>query len=112
MDELMGMLLASQAGCAPDDICDFELQACDTQPSIVAGAMKEFIFSGRLDNLCMSFCFLKLLATQIGCEPYDICDFELQACDTQRSIVAGAMKEFIFSGRLDNLCISFCSLKD
>ncbi|KAK9277840.1 hypothetical protein L1049_027397 [Liquidambar formosana] len=61
MDELMGMLLASQVGCAPDDICDFELQACDTQPSIVAGAMKEFIFSGRLDNLCMSFCSLKSL---------------------------------------------------
>ncbi|KAA8542144.1 hypothetical protein F0562_023296 [Nyssa sinensis] len=54
-------LLASQVGCEPDDICDFELQACDTQPSIVAGATKEFIFSGRLDNLCMSFCSLKAL---------------------------------------------------
>ncbi|KAF4353816.1 hypothetical protein F8388_009975 [Cannabis sativa] len=54
-------LLASQLGCKPDDICDFELQACDTQPSIIAGATKEFIFSGRLDNLCMSFCSLKAL---------------------------------------------------
>lgn len=54
-------LLAIQASCKPDDICDFELQACDTQPSIIAGAMKEFIFSGRLDNLCMSFCSLKAL---------------------------------------------------
>uniref|UniRef100_A0A5B6YJS3 Putative aspartyl aminopeptidase isoform X1 n=1 Tax=Davidia involucrata TaxID=16924 RepID=A0A5B6YJS3_DAVIN len=54
-------LLATQVGCEPDDICDFELQACDTQPSIVAGATKEFIFSGRLDNLCMSFCSLKAL---------------------------------------------------
>ncbi|XP_057438476.1 probable aspartyl aminopeptidase [Lotus japonicus] len=54
-------LLASKLGCEPDDICDFELQACDTQPSIVAGAAKEFIFSGRLDNLCMSFCSLKAL---------------------------------------------------
>ncbi|KAK9161201.1 hypothetical protein Syun_007542 [Stephania yunnanensis] len=49
-------LLASEAGCEPDDICDFKLQACDTQPSVLGGAMKEFIFSGRLDNLCMSFC--------------------------------------------------------
>ncbi|KAE8705203.1 aspartyl aminopeptidase [Hibiscus syriacus] len=48
-------------GCQPDQICDFELQTCDTQPSIVAGAAKEFIFSGRLDNLCMSFCSLKAL---------------------------------------------------
>ncbi|KAF7833954.1 putative aspartyl aminopeptidase [Senna tora] len=54
-------LLASKLGCQPDDICDFELQACDTQPSIVAGAAKEFIFSGRLDNLFMSFCSLKAL---------------------------------------------------
>lgn len=53
-------IIASQLGCEPDDIYDFELQACDTQPSIVAGAAKEFIFSGRLDNLCMSFCSLKV----------------------------------------------------
>ncbi|KAI3773559.1 hypothetical protein L1987_48089 [Smallanthus sonchifolius] len=53
-------LVAAQAGCKPVDICDFELQACDTQPSIIASAMKEFIFSGRLDNLCMSFCSLKV----------------------------------------------------
>lgn len=54
-------LLASKLECEPDEICDFELQACDTQPSIVAGAAKEFVFSGRLDNLCMSFCSLKAL---------------------------------------------------
>ncbi|KAL0429597.1 UNVERIFIED_CONTAM: putative aspartyl aminopeptidase [Sesamum radiatum] len=54
---------------------------------------------------------LQLIATQVGCEPDDICDFELQACDTQKSVIAGALKEFIFSGRLDNLCMSFCSLK-
>lgn len=54
-------LLAENAGCEPNDICDFELQACDTQPSIIAGALKEFVFSGRLDNLCMSFCSLKAL---------------------------------------------------
>ncbi|XP_044484840.1 probable aspartyl aminopeptidase isoform X1 [Mangifera indica] len=54
-------MIASQLGCVPDDICDFELQACDTQPSILAGIKEEFIFSGRLDNLCMSFCSLKAL---------------------------------------------------
>lgn len=63
------------------------------------------------DNLKHHSLLLKLLATRLGCEPDDICDFELQACDTQPSIVAGAMKEFVFSGRLDNLCMSFCSLK-
>lgn len=53
-------MIASQLGCNSDDICDFELQACDTQPSTVAGINKEFIYSGRLDNLCMSFCSLKV----------------------------------------------------
>ncbi|KAJ8752071.1 hypothetical protein K2173_001098 [Erythroxylum novogranatense] len=52
-------MVASQIGCQPEAICDFELQACDTQPSLIAGAAKEFIFSGRLDNLCSSFCSLK-----------------------------------------------------
>ncbi|KAK2971379.1 hypothetical protein RJ640_030345 [Escallonia rubra] len=58
---LLLQLLATEVGCEPDNICDFELQACDTQPSVIAGAMKEFVFSGRLDNLCMSFCSLKAL---------------------------------------------------
>ncbi|KAK3225117.1 hypothetical protein Dsin_004979 [Dipteronia sinensis] len=58
---LLMQMVASQVGCVPDDICDFELQACDTQPSIVAGIKKEFVYSGRLDNLCMSFCSLKAL---------------------------------------------------
>lgn len=53
-------MLAAEAGCEPDEICDFELQLCDTQPSIIGGAAKEFVFSGRLDNLCMSFCSLKV----------------------------------------------------
>ncbi|XP_052182254.1 probable aspartyl aminopeptidase isoform X2 [Diospyros lotus] len=58
---LLLQLLADEVGCEPNDICDFELQACDTQPSIIAGAVKEFVYSGRLDNLCMSFCSLKSL---------------------------------------------------
>ncbi|KAJ7544885.1 hypothetical protein O6H91_09G097500 [Diphasiastrum complanatum] len=54
-------LLADELGCQPGEICDFELQVCDTQPSLLGGAFKEFIYSGRLDNLCMSFCSLKAL---------------------------------------------------
>lgn len=56
-------MVADEAGCDADDICDFELQLCDTQPSVIGGAMKEFVFSGRLDNLCMSFCSLKVCVT-------------------------------------------------
>lgn len=54
-------LVSREIGCHPKEVCDFELQVCDMQPSIIGGALKEFIFSGRLDNLCMSFCSLKAL---------------------------------------------------
>ncbi|KAL8154188.1 hypothetical protein V2J09_011948 [Rumex salicifolius] len=74
--------------------------------SVECGALK-----GKNENQKHHSLLLKLLATSAGCEIDDICDFELQACDTQPSIVAGSLKEFIFSGRLDNLCMSFCSLK-
>jgi len=54
---------------------------------------------------------LAVLAEELKCEPEDIIDFELNVCDTQKSQIGGATNEFIFSGRLDNLCSSFCALK-
>lgn len=54
---------------------------------------------------------LQILSDELACKPEEIVDFDLQVCDTQLSIIGGALKEFVFSGRLDNLCSSFCSLK-
>jgi aspartyl aminopeptidase len=54
-------LLAQEAHCSPQDIQDLELQLCDTQSSAVGGALHEFVFSGRLDNLCSSWQGLRAL---------------------------------------------------
>jgi len=54
-------ILAKELGIQPAEIADFDLNVCDTQPSVVGGANSEFIFSGRLDNLCMAFTSTKAL---------------------------------------------------
>lgn len=54
-------VLAEQLKCSVEEIVDFELNVCDTQPSCLGGARKEFIFSGRLDNLASSYCALRAL---------------------------------------------------
>lgn len=54
-------ILAEELNCTVEEILDFELSVCDTQPSCIGGARKEFIFSGRLDNLASSFCALRAL---------------------------------------------------
>jgi|TARA_B100001142_G_scaffold326073_1_gene380857 aspartyl aminopeptidase len=58
---LLLAVLAEELNCDPDEIVDFELEVCDTQPSVIGGAAREFIYSGRLDNLASSFCALKAL---------------------------------------------------
>lgn len=53
---LLLRLLAEELGGIPvESIMDFELQLCDTQPSAIGGALNEFVFSGRLDNLASSY---------------------------------------------------------
>lgn len=54
-------LLSKELGCEVDDIVDFELNVIDTQAGVVGGGEDEFIFCGRLDNLCMSYCCLQAL---------------------------------------------------
>ncbi|CAI7852834.1 unnamed protein product, partial [Closterium sp. NIES-54] len=55
---------------------------------------------------------LELLAEELSCSPSSILDFELNVCDTQRSVAgAGGAGEFIFSGRLDNLACCYTALQ-
>ncbi|KAL4425327.1 hypothetical protein ABPG75_009343 [Micractinium tetrahymenae] len=63
---LLLRLLAKELGCRPEDIVDFDLNVIDTQPGVIGGGEDEFIFCGRLDNLCMSYCSLQALIDTCG----------------------------------------------
>ncbi|KAI4347903.1 hypothetical protein L6164_008678 [Bauhinia variegata] len=58
---LLMQVLSEELDCDIDDIVNFELNVCDTQPSCLGGGTNEFIFSGRLDNLASSYCALRAL---------------------------------------------------
>ena len=70
---LLIQLLCEELQCEPESIVDFELQACDTQPSAIGGAKDEFVYSGRLDNLAMSFTSTKALIESLGSQAEDDC---------------------------------------
>ncbi|XP_046358777.2 aspartyl aminopeptidase-like isoform X2 [Haliotis rufescens] len=44
-------LICEELNIKPDQMLDFELCLADTQPAAIGGALEEFIFSARLDNL-------------------------------------------------------------
>ncbi|XP_028392918.1 aspartyl aminopeptidase-like isoform X2 [Dendronephthya gigantea] len=52
---LLIQMLCEEMSCECGDIVDFELCLADTQPATLGGAMSEFIFSPRLDNLVNAY---------------------------------------------------------
>ncbi|KAF2022159.1 peptidase M18, aminopeptidase I [Aaosphaeria arxii CBS 175.79] len=54
---------------------------------------------------------VEIVAQEAGVEPADIVDFELVLYDTQKSVIGGLNNELIFSPRLDNLMMTYCSVE-
>ncbi|CAI6337771.1 unnamed protein product [Periconia digitata] len=52
-----------------------------------------------------------IIAEEAGVDANDILDFEIVLYDTQKSVVGGLNNELIFSPRLDNLMMSYCSVE-
>ena len=53
---------------------------------------------------------VELVAKEAGVAPSDVVDFEMVLYDTQKSCIGGLNEELIFSARLDNLEMSYCSI--
>jgi len=58
---LLLRLIAAELKVEVASIMDFELCLFDTQPSVIGGALKEFVFSPRLDNLCSTYSLMTAL---------------------------------------------------
>jgi len=52
---------------------------------------------------------VEIIAKEAQVEASDVVDFELLLYDTQKSCIGGLNEELMFSPRLDNLCMSYCS---
>lgn len=52
-----------------------------------------------------------IIAEEAGAEPADVLDFEMVLYDTQKSAIGGLNNELIFSPRLDNLMMTYCSVE-
>jgi aspartyl aminopeptidase len=52
-----------------------------------------------------------MIAEEAGADPSEIVDFEMLLYDTQKSVVGGLNNELIFSARLDNLMMTYCSVE-
>ena len=53
---------------------------------------------------------VELVAKEAKVAPSEVVDFELLLYDTQKSCIGGLNDELLLSARLDNLCMSFCSI--
>lgn len=54
---------------------------------------------------------LDLMAKEASVDAADIVDFEMVLYDTQKACIGGLNDELIFSARLDNLMMSYCSVE-
>ncbi|KAJ4374299.1 hypothetical protein N0V83_003040 [Neocucurbitaria cava] len=54
---------------------------------------------------------VEIIAEEAGADANDVLDFEMVLYDTQKSAIGGLNNELIFSPRLDNLMMTFCSVE-
>lgn len=131
---LLLRLLSKELGCAPEDIVDFELNVVDTQPGVIGGGCFLVLCSGlcalalgwgdtggRQPSPAWRACELGVGGSAaLACSEAAVRAARRSACaPTKRCCPVtlahnpspGGEDEFIFCGRLDNLCMSYCALQ-
>mmetsp|Transcript_44910 Transcript_44910/g.74848 ORF Transcript_44910/g.74848 Transcript_44910/m.74848 type:complete len:400 (-) Transcript_44910:270-1469(-) len=107
-------ILADELQCDPSEIADFELSVFDTQPGVLGGAFKEFIFSARIDNLLSCFCCLESFIETLSSVPEDedvrlIAMFDHEEVGSNSSHGAGSS---MMSETLRRLALSLAASED
>jgi aspartyl aminopeptidase len=54
-------LIAAESGISAEAVVEMDLQLIDVQPSTLGGINSEFLYSGRLDNLCSAYQCLRAI---------------------------------------------------
>ena len=80
--------IAEKLGVRVNQIADFDLSLYDTQPACIGGINKEFLYSGRLDNLATVFCALEAIVEHTEDVSSDK-DIKLIACFDHEEYVGG-----------------------
>ncbi|XP_077993714.1 aspartyl aminopeptidase-like [Glandiceps talaboti] len=62
---LLSQLLCDELKVSKEQLVDFELFLADAQPSVIGGALDEFLLSPRLDNLLNAYCAMEGLITSV-----------------------------------------------
>jgi len=63
--EVLVKLIAQELNVKKKEIKDLDISLSDVQSSCLGGAHNEFVFSPRLDNLCMCFCAVQSLVQSL-----------------------------------------------
>jgi len=108
---LFTKIVCDELNCQPEDILDFDLCLADTQDAVVGGALDEFVFAPRLDNLFNCFCSLEGLIDSCATDDLEnevnvrmICLFDNEECGSQSAQGAGSkITELIMKRIVSNL---------
>lgn len=107
-DELLLRLISNELSVKQEDILDFDLYLYDTTPACLVGMNNEFISSGRLDDLSMTFAAFEALTaaeTTVETQVMAIFDNEETGSGTKQGAHSPVLRNILerIAGSSENL---------